>query len=60
MQYGQQVSSGIFIPNSPHSHGEMDHLKGPDVSVDWNDAHFHSHAGFSISNYTFVAKKSLC
>ncbi|XP_052096116.1 glycoprotein-N-acetylgalactosamine 3-beta-galactosyltransferase 1-like [Mytilus californianus] len=40
----RQVPSGVFIPNSPHSHGEMDHLKGPDESVDWSEAHFHSHA----------------
>ena len=43
--YVPHGQGGAFIPNSPHSHGEMDSFKGPDESVDWSEAHFHSHAG---------------
>ncbi|XP_005092719.1 glycoprotein-N-acetylgalactosamine 3-beta-galactosyltransferase 1 [Aplysia californica] len=32
-----------FIPDSPHSHGENDDLKGPENFVSWTDAHSHSH-----------------
>lgn len=32
-----------FIPDSPHSHGETDHFKGPDELVKWADKHSHSH-----------------
>ena len=33
-----------FIPDSPHSHGENDHLQGPEKFVNWTDSHSHSHA----------------
>ena len=46
--YSQQEPHGVFIPKSPHSHGEMDQFKGPEESVDWNEAHFHSHAGMHV------------
>lgn len=32
-----------YIPKSPHSHGENDLLKGPDVSLAWSDEHSHRH-----------------
>ncbi|XP_071108511.1 glycoprotein-N-acetylgalactosamine 3-beta-galactosyltransferase 1-like [Haliotis cracherodii] len=35
--------AGGFIPDGPHSHGEMDGVKGPEQSVDWADEHSHSH-----------------
>lgn len=47
--YSQQEPHGAFIPKSPHSHGEMDQFKGPEESVDWNEAHFHSHAGMQVA-----------
>ena len=47
--YSQQEPHGVFIPKSPHSHGEMDQFKGPEESVDWNEAHFHSHAGMQVA-----------
>lgn len=47
--YSQQEPRGAFIPKSPHSHGEMDQFKGPEESVDWTEAHFHSHAEESNS-----------
>ncbi|BFY98660.1 hypothetical protein BsWGS_01700 [Bradybaena similaris] len=33
-----------FFPQSPHSHGENDFLRGPDRSLIWNDEHSHSHS----------------
>ena len=42
---GVQTLSGGFIPDSPHSHGEMDGFSGPQDSVNWADKHSHSHTG---------------
>ena len=42
---GVHTLSGGFIPDSPHSHGEMDEFSGPQQSVSWADKHSHSHAG---------------
>jgi hypothetical protein len=42
---GIHTHGGGFIPNSPHSHGEMDGFLGPDEAVNWADAHSHFHAG---------------
>ncbi|KAK3108481.1 hypothetical protein FSP39_008839 [Pinctada imbricata] len=39
-----QRYSGGLIPESPHSHGETDHLAGPDQIIDWSHGHVHSHA----------------
>ena len=44
-----QRYSGGLIPDSPHSHGETDHLAGPDETVDWSHGHVHSHAGICMS-----------
>ena len=34
-----------FVPQSPHSHGEMDQFVGPDREQTWNDFHSHNHHG---------------
>ncbi|ESO84576.1 hypothetical protein LOTGIDRAFT_222070 [Lottia gigantea] len=46
-----------FIPENPHSHGEMDFVKGPDQSVKWMDDHSHSHMGETSEIAEQLAKK---
>ena len=36
---------GGFVPDSPHSHGEMDAVAGPDVVQKWNDEEDDNHKG---------------
>ncbi|XP_050418929.2 glycoprotein-N-acetylgalactosamine 3-beta-galactosyltransferase 1 [Patella vulgata] len=46
-----------FIPEDPHSHGEMDNFKGPEKSVMWMDDHSHGHMGESSVAADELAKK---
>lgn len=47
-----------YIPDSPHSHGENDLLKGPDSSINWKDEHSHSHASkFGLRLSFFVLRR---
>ena len=34
-----------FIPDEPHSHGEMDHFAGPEQEQQWSDTEAHDHQG---------------
>ncbi|XP_014786164.1 glycoprotein-N-acetylgalactosamine 3-beta-galactosyltransferase 1 [Octopus bimaculoides] len=34
-----------YIPDSPHGHGGVEHLGGPDKSFKWADSEHHSHQG---------------
>ena len=56
------VYSSAFIPNSPHSHGEMDQFRGPEETVNWADEHSHLHAGVfnSFTNYFSPFLKLIC
>ncbi|KAL3831301.1 hypothetical protein ACJMK2_023071 [Sinanodonta woodiana] len=53
----RQISSGAFLPDGPHSHGEFDHLSGPSGTVLWEDQHSLSHAVELNSVASALAKK---
>ncbi|ELU10340.1 hypothetical protein CAPTEDRAFT_176711 [Capitella teleta] len=36
-------SPHAFLPDEPHSHGEMDEMEGPDVEQQWTDVEAHQH-----------------
>lgn len=39
----QKLGSHSFVPDAPHSHGEMDHVDGPENAQTWNDFEDDSH-----------------
>ena len=41
----RRAQQTLFLPNSPHSAGETDHLVGPEKEQRWDDFHADNHNG---------------